>query len=161
MIIKFQHKKKKTGLNLLEMVIALVITVIAFIPLVGVFSGFNKATTSQKDIETAQKLALEKIEEYKTLPFAEIAKRAGSGKVEKGSVVTQKSAAGFGYKHEMYTRFKRDVTLKLLNPSFISNKAKQRNVIKIEVFVYWHNKLMRDADERYLQMSTFISKKEF
>ncbi|HPG58166.1 MAG TPA: prepilin-type N-terminal cleavage/methylation domain-containing protein [Candidatus Wallbacteria bacterium] len=142
------------GVTFVEILIALAILAVAILPSVNVFTSFKKYTIHTEDVQTALRLAQEKIEEYRAVSYPELKALIISGQKNPEpnvQVTSQQNAAGFSYANNPdYKKFKRKITL-----SFLNN---DENTVLITVHVWWYEGNFSAGDQRFVIQKSLLCK---
>ncbi len=140
------------GFTYLEILIAVVILGLAILPSINVFSTFKKYTIHAEDIQLALRLAQEKVEDYKTLPYIKLKTLVETMPSPESNVQVsaQKNSAGIAYTDFRYQKFKRRVTLSYLGGN--------NEMVLIKVYVWWYDGMFAAGDQRYVVLQALVCK---
>lgn len=149
-----------------EIMISLVVFSIAFLPIMGMFQFSNRTSMMARHRSLGEKLLIEKIEEFKHLPFNILVyedpvnysgcffqvgdtSRDSVVLVEEGSF-TGRGPGGFEYPEE-YARYEYEV---LVRPVRWNNQS--LDMIEIEVIVTWLNDISREDSRTSISSTTYV-----
>ena len=117
MTVWIDAREGESGYSLVEVMVAMVVLIVAILPMVDMFEAGLRAATTSGDYDGARACAGQRLEQAKSLPYEAVKSMPSEGVCE---------ASGFGYTVE--TRF---VDTELQNPD------EDRGLMKVTVTVEW------------------------
>ena len=130
-----RHLRDETGYTLVEVMASIIILTLAILPMAGMFSMGLKSATSGSNYDKSRALANLKMEEAKSLPFAEVESNfpeAGNTTPFDSAWLTEVDYPNFQYKVEKQYMKKPTEAIPGWDPSDTPT-----NLIRIKVTVKW------------------------
>jgi prepilin-type N-terminal cleavage/methylation domain-containing protein len=157
------YKRRSKGMTFVEVMMAVMIFSITAIPLINLFLSSSEASLRQRYFGIANKLLIEKMEEFRHTNFnkltctdpddvSTVKITTANPTIEVSGDFKGQGLGGYQYPKE-YERFRWEATFTGIAWDAISG---QLDMMKVKVTVFWHDK--RGEKERKVEMVSVIKR---